>query len=361
MQELIAAVQQTNLLLSSILSQIQDSRIVLGFQDTTVEVVYLNAVKCQGYLWYKVHDGVQEPIAAKAFTGYLQKLTITDTVRRDKETKKLNLWMVGEDAKTYRFECGLDSQTAKNILSSIAAMAPDQIQSAMTIRPKTGNDASVLFLRFQIRGNPIFAPYNNQTNWETMFQIASDKLAANAKPEESEAEEIDGEPVSTPRSVPAATAAPTAPVPVVTPKPITTTSNPSQAATLPLATLPPGVIDQFKIFVGSVRSLEDVQKLASWAGRSPQVEAFAEVPQIKQWVEQQIASLYSQYEQGGQEDLSDLLANISSEMSRAGWDMNQGRAHIQNKYGKRSRQELAPYQLREFLEYLQEQPTPLFT
>jgi hypothetical protein len=56
-------------------------------------------------------------------------------------------------------------------------------------------------------------------------------------------------------------------------------------------------------------------------------------------------------------DLSDEIAQTSVEMKRLGWNESQGRTHLQRTYGKRSRQQLTPEELLDFLHYLQDQPS----
>lgn len=56
-------------------------------------------------------------------------------------------------------------------------------------------------------------------------------------------------------------------------------------------------------------------------------------------------------------DLSDFIAQTSVELKRLGWSNIQGRNHLQQTYGKRSRQQLTDEELLEFLQYLQAQPS----
>lgn len=56
-------------------------------------------------------------------------------------------------------------------------------------------------------------------------------------------------------------------------------------------------------------------------------------------------------------DLSDIIAQTSVELKRLGWTNSQGRTHLQQTYGKRSRQQLTDEELLDFLNYLQSQPS----
>ncbi|MDG2989814.1 hypothetical protein L3556_02510 [Candidatus Synechococcus calcipolaris G9] len=57
-------------------------------------------------------------------------------------------------------------------------------------------------------------------------------------------------------------------------------------------------------------------------------------------------------------DFSDEIAQTTVEMKRLGWDDSKGRACLLERYGKRSRQQLSDAELLDFLEFLQEQPSP---
>jgi len=57
-------------------------------------------------------------------------------------------------------------------------------------------------------------------------------------------------------------------------------------------------------------------------------------------------------------DWNQLIARTDAEMERLGWDKQQGKAHLNATYGKRSRQLLTNAEMLDFLGYLEEQPTP---
>jgi hypothetical protein len=58
-------------------------------------------------------------------------------------------------------------------------------------------------------------------------------------------------------------------------------------------------------------------------------------------------------------DQSDDIAKIGVEMQRLGWTTEQGRDYLIQTYGKRSRHLLDSEELRDFLKYLESQPTPV--
>ncbi|MDR9403102.1 MAG: hypothetical protein RI580_06655 [Halothece sp. Uz-M2-17] len=57
-------------------------------------------------------------------------------------------------------------------------------------------------------------------------------------------------------------------------------------------------------------------------------------------------------------DNSDIIARTNVELRRLNWTSEQGRKFLEETYGKRSRSLLSESELREFLEYLEKQPTP---
>ena len=57
-------------------------------------------------------------------------------------------------------------------------------------------------------------------------------------------------------------------------------------------------------------------------------------------------------------DSSDIIARTNVELRRLDWTTEQGRKFLEQTYGKRSRTMLSDAELREFLEYLEKQPTP---
>ncbi|MUG99932.1 hypothetical protein F7734_49720 [Scytonema sp. UIC 10036] len=58
-------------------------------------------------------------------------------------------------------------------------------------------------------------------------------------------------------------------------------------------------------------------------------------------------------------DNSDDIAKIGVEMQRLGWNTDQGRDYLVKTYGKRSRHLLSAEELKDFLKYLESQPTPI--
>lgn len=61
-------------------------------------------------------------------------------------------------------------------------------------------------------------------------------------------------------------------------------------------------------------------------------------------------------ETSGNISLLDQIAKTDVEMKRLGWDVEQGRLSLTQRYGKRSRRELTDDEVLDFLEYLEKQP-----
>lgn len=63
-------------------------------------------------------------------------------------------------------------------------------------------------------------------------------------------------------------------------------------------------------------------------------------------------------EQAAIMDSSDIIARTNVELRRLNWTSEQGRKFLEETYGKRSRSLLSESELLEFLQYLEQQPTP---
>ncbi|NJK62877.1 MAG: hypothetical protein HC921_09545 [Synechococcaceae cyanobacterium SM2_3_1] len=59
----------------------------------------------------------------------------------------------------------------------------------------------------------------------------------------------------------------------------------------------------------------------------------------------------------GGEDLSDEIAQSDVELRRIGWGPKEGRDFLESRFQKKSRHQLTPGELREFLNHLKQQPT----
>lgn len=57
-------------------------------------------------------------------------------------------------------------------------------------------------------------------------------------------------------------------------------------------------------------------------------------------------------------DFSEIIAKTNRELKRLDWSTQQGKDHLMQTYGKRSRQLLSDEELLDFLKFLESQPTP---
>ena len=135
--------------------------------------IYLNRQypDCLWYFWD--HAGNKpEPILYAALTGILIKIEITDKEFRGKPDTKLDFHIKADRA--YKIQVGLDTLTAKSLLSALT-LVPDLAQP-MTIAPEPGDTDSVVFGKVAIDGEILYAPYSESANWPEILQALIDRL-----------------------------------------------------------------------------------------------------------------------------------------------------------------------------------------
>lgn len=139
--------------------------------------IYLNRQypDCLWYFWD--HAGNKpEPILYAALTGILTKIEITDKEFRGKPDTKLDFHLKADRA--YKIQVGLDTLTAKSLLSALT-LVPDLAQP-MTIAPEPGDTDSVVFGKVAIDGEILYAPYAESANWPEILQALIDRLPRSA-------------------------------------------------------------------------------------------------------------------------------------------------------------------------------------
>lgn len=307
-----------------ILAELKGSKVALGFQESLFTTVYLNAVKSPGHVWYRVLNGEQVPIKEQAFAGYLKRVDRTTETRRDKETEKLHLWMEGQSGALYRFEAGWKSHTFRSLVSSLASLTPEQLCQPIVLFPYCGDDPSVLFVKLYSGGKSVFAPYNDQTDWESLWSAVQQKFPADQPDSPQPTERTATRTLSAPQSQPPAGSGP---------------------------------IDQFKVLLQESNTLDDLMAIAFWLHDSAEGQEIREVPVSYGWVLDRLKEKAA----AASCDMSNVLAGTDVEMRRLGWSAQDGRNHLTNAYGKRSRQELHQGQLLDFLAYLKTQPNSLLS
>lgn len=317
---------ETNELLRQILAELKGSKTSLGFQDSILFPVYINALKCPGHLWYTLRDGEQVPIAAQAFTGYLQRVERVTETRRNKETDKLHLWMSGDAGTTYRFECGWGSQTFKTLVSAIASLTPAQCKAPITIFPYLGNDSSVVFVKVYVNGDAAFAPYNEQTHWGSLWEKIQQNLQGN--PGDAGANRQD----------------------MTEPEP-----EPEPEPEQDIVPMPTGVVDQIKLRLRRAQDLDQMIEVAQWFNEEPCLSAIAEVPAARPLILNRFRDRLAEL----RIEPGSLIAQTDVQMRRVGWGPVEGRNFLEQVYGKRSRQQLHDGEMLDFLAYLTLRPAAI--
>jgi hypothetical protein len=318
--------QEAIALLRRIAENLEAARTKLGFQESTVVPVYVNATRCSGFLWYRVLDGTNVGIKASAFTGYVSRITKVVVQRMEEDADKLHVYIEGDDSILYRFECGWKSQTAKSILSAIAILSVEQLKLPITLRPELGKKQTV-FMRVYSGGKRAYAPYDKTTDFDLILEEFTEKLTALAPVTPEEAESIpssDGEDGAT---------------------------APKDAIAPAVESQPPGIIDRINQALKKASTLDQLIQLAIWFNAPRQMEHLKEVPTSHGYVVQQL----SQRCDSIVSDISDVLSQIDVELERLQWTADTGRQHLKAVYGKTSRQLLNSGQLLDFLGYLRNQ------
>ncbi|MBE9178722.1 hypothetical protein IQ268_09130 [Oculatella sp. LEGE 06141] len=165
--QIIAALTRQTELLSAIVNHLKQPQLGLTEAPALMRIYANRSNNC---LWYIVHNGEVVPVTATALTGYLQELRFETVDRRGKPVVKLQAYLKGD--RPYCVESGYDSHFSKGLLSAVAALEPQQLQQPITLSPQPGTDESVLFCRMYAMGNPVKAPYDDQTNWKMVARRA---------------------------------------------------------------------------------------------------------------------------------------------------------------------------------------------
>ncbi|MBE9226650.1 hypothetical protein IQ264_14580 [Phormidium sp. LEGE 05292] len=84
--------------------------------------------------------------------------------------------------------------------------------------------------------------------------------------------------------------------------------------------------------------------------------AIASPPEFEHQISSQSTEII---EDNSPDDFSDLIARTNVQIKRLGWTKKQGSDHLLRTYGKKTRNDLEPQELEDFLEYLEAQPNPI--
>ncbi|GAB4382663.1 MAG: hypothetical protein Kow00121_43230 [Elainellaceae cyanobacterium] len=170
-QSLEQLISQQNTLLQQLVNLLAHQQ-SLGFGDSPrPKYIYCN--RSQGGIWYSLSEDstrTPQPIAQPALTCLVEKLEFKQVERRGRETWKTHLHVQGD--RYYILEAGYDSNFSRSLLCALAAITPSQLQRPITIEAQAAESEEVLFCRVYVEGEPIFAPWDEQTDWRKMAQRA---------------------------------------------------------------------------------------------------------------------------------------------------------------------------------------------
>lgn len=162
LEQLIA---QQNDLLQQLVDLLKPAGRQLGFgQSPRPRYIYCN--RSQGGLWYFLAEDPErtpQPIPHTALTCLVERLEFKQVERRGKEIWKTHLSVTAD--RPYILEAGYDSNFSRSLLSALASLSPQQLQKPITIEVQAAETEEVLFCRVYTEGIPIFAPWDEQTDW----------------------------------------------------------------------------------------------------------------------------------------------------------------------------------------------------
>jgi hypothetical protein len=139
----------------------------MGFCPPPSRYIFCNRT-VPGTLWYEMRDREVAPLREVALKGFLRELKFKQMERRGKETWKMLLRLEAAGG-SYTLETGHNTNFAKCILSSVAAMTPEQVAGPITIMPTAADaDDTAMFCTVFCGAEQVFAPYNDQTDWKTV-------------------------------------------------------------------------------------------------------------------------------------------------------------------------------------------------
>lgn len=170
-RQIAQLIAQQNSLLQQLVEVLQQKQ-PLGFgMAPRPKYIYCN--RSQGGLWYTLSEAVDrtpQPIPQTALTCLVERLEFKQVERRGKETWKTHLHVKAD--RHYILEAGYDSNFSRSLLSSLATMTPEQLQQPITIEVQAGSPDEVLFCRVYADGEPIFAPWDDQSDWRKIARRA---------------------------------------------------------------------------------------------------------------------------------------------------------------------------------------------
>lgn len=138
---------------------------------------YVFVNRSQGGNWYSLSaEGKPEPIPHAALTGYVVGLEIRNVQRRGQPVDKLHLHMQAD--RYYVLEAGVQSTFSKGAIAALATLKPEDLLQPITVEPVAGDSGEVLFARLFLRGEPIRASWDDQTDFPALCQQVIDIINA---------------------------------------------------------------------------------------------------------------------------------------------------------------------------------------
>jgi len=174
-------------LLQAILDEIKSQRSgrsmpPLGFSHPPkARYIYANRQysDCLWYFWNGAKNQ-HEPIELHALTGIIEKLEVEEKDFRGKTELKVNLFIRAD--RPYVIQSGADTLFAKGLLYTLSKLPADAFKRPITIAVEAGETEQVLFCRIYnpISGSAVYAPYPDDTNWESVTHRALAKVGQSA-------------------------------------------------------------------------------------------------------------------------------------------------------------------------------------
>jgi hypothetical protein len=334
------AMPQAEELLAQILQVLQQqNEPKLGFTAPPVpQCIYVNR-QYEDCLWFFWNHAEQthEPIRSRALRCVVERVEVLEKEYKGKRNQKLRVRVRADHP--YILESGLETVFAKGLLHKIASLEPEQLQRPLTLAVQEGEEATVVFAQlFDTSGKLVVAPYSEQTNWGQVIDEAIAKLAiAHGEIPQSENAEL-------------------------APAELARAQKPKQAKAKPQIYEPSGLVDRYRFYLNNAVTWADVTAANDWIRAPEQWGEVSSLPGLEADLNRWSASARARITTetvGDPEDLSDLIAATTVQLSRLQWTTAQGREHLAANYGCKGRSQLSPIQLTDFLEFLQNQPDPV--
>lgn len=173
--KVIQLLQEQNQLLRQLLAAPNSSK--LGWSENApdyAQKIYVGRNGDSCVYWLDKEDQ-RHPMKERSITGFVTDLVVDEVVRRDKETKKLNV-TIRTDENTYIISGGLDTFYAKSLLTSFAAMDTTHFARPITLSFSPGKDASVVWVRVYAPDYVRVEVVKDKTSIEALVETAISKV-----------------------------------------------------------------------------------------------------------------------------------------------------------------------------------------